>query len=218
MQSNYSNQDYLRNQQYRDSSNLDARAALHQRFNTSTVGWHEWVFDQIDLPERARLLELGCGPAKLWLTNLDRIPAEWVITLSDFSPGMVETAQRLLVELAGIEPRETESARIRNMNRGDRRRFRCQLLPQPQRLEYAAAGIAKCSGALIEAGLRAAVRRMRFDERHRQRQAIQSCRQARASQAATDDDDVERSIGGTHRLTPQPSRPRSRPDPWARLP
>jgi ubiquinone/menaquinone biosynthesis C-methylase UbiE len=39
------------------------------------------------------VLELGCGPGRLWLENLDRIPPAWVITLSDFSPGMIEEAQ-----------------------------------------------------------------------------------------------------------------------------
>jgi SAM-dependent methyltransferase len=32
----------------------------------------------------------------LWQRNLDRIPPDWTITLSDFSPGMVQEAQRNL--------------------------------------------------------------------------------------------------------------------------
>ena len=80
--------------QYRNSSNLNARVNLHRRFSTNAYGWQRWVFDQLDLPPRARILELGCGPAALWRENLARIPPGWDITLTDASPGMLEEAQR----------------------------------------------------------------------------------------------------------------------------
>ena len=67
--------------QYKDSSNLDARIRLHQRFSVNKVGWHRWVFDQFNLPPVCRILELGCGPGSLWLDNLKRIPAGWEILL-----------------------------------------------------------------------------------------------------------------------------------------
>ncbi|MCU0519452.1 MAG: class I SAM-dependent methyltransferase [Anaerolineae bacterium] len=51
------------------------------------------------LPEHARILELGCGPGDLWAINRPRIPAGWELTLTDASPGMVEAAQRKLVDL-----------------------------------------------------------------------------------------------------------------------
>ncbi len=75
-------------EQYQDASNLDARIALHTRFSRNHVAWFPWVLDRLTLPEGARVLELGCGPAKLWRENLDRIP-DWNITLTDLSPGMV---------------------------------------------------------------------------------------------------------------------------------
>lgn len=90
------NQTYLRTEQYKNSSNLNARAQLHARFHTNPYNWFLWVFDQFELPPHAHLLELGCGPGRLWTDNLARIPAGWKITLSDFSPGMVEEAQRNL--------------------------------------------------------------------------------------------------------------------------
>jgi SAM-dependent methyltransferase len=86
---------YLKNQ-YKDSSNLSARAGLHERFSTNKYGWHRWVFDQLDLPSTANMLELGCGPGWLWLQNRDRIPAGWQITLSDLSEGMVDEARQRL--------------------------------------------------------------------------------------------------------------------------
>ena len=91
-------QQYLKNDQYKDSSKLDARAAIHQRFSTNPYGWFKWVFDALrKLPENARILELGCGHGLLWKENITRIPAGWNLTLSDLSPGMLDAAWRSLV-------------------------------------------------------------------------------------------------------------------------
>ncbi len=100
--SKFTDQQYLKTEQYKDSSNLDARAAIHQRFSTNPYGWMRWVFDHFErLPANARILELGCGPGTLWQENLARLPVGWQITLSDFSPGMLNQAQQ---QLAGSTP------------------------------------------------------------------------------------------------------------------
>jgi len=91
---------YLREEQYRDDSNLRARMELHRRFSTNPEPWHRWGFDRFDFPSRARILEVGCGPGELWLQNLDRIPAGWELTLTDLSPGMIEEARAALGERA----------------------------------------------------------------------------------------------------------------------
>ena len=85
--------DYLLNEQYQDAGNLNARIRLHIEFSTNKYGWFPWVFDRYDLPEKCRILELGCGPGDLWGENMHRISPGWEITLSDFSPGMLEKAQ-----------------------------------------------------------------------------------------------------------------------------
>lgn len=91
-------QQYLKTDQYRDSSNLDARTSIHQRFSTNPYGWFQWVFDAMTkLPANARILELGCGHGLLWKENASRIPAGWNITLSDLSSGMLDAAWRNLV-------------------------------------------------------------------------------------------------------------------------
>lgn len=82
-------------EQYKDAANLDARTALHSRFGTAQVGWYRWLFGRLTLPEGARVLELGCGPANLWRENLERLP-DWHVTLTDFSAGMVAEAERRL--------------------------------------------------------------------------------------------------------------------------
>ncbi len=88
----------LREKQYCDSSNLRARAELHQRFRTNPYPWFRWVFDRITLPSRSRILELGCGPGALWSENLDRRRPGWEVFLTDFSWGMVREAR---VQLGG---------------------------------------------------------------------------------------------------------------------
>jgi ubiquinone/menaquinone biosynthesis C-methylase UbiE len=94
----FTDQQYLKTDQYKDSTNLNARIEIHRRFSTNAYGWCKWVFDALmKLPENARILELGCGPGLLWKENADRIQAGWNITLSDLSPGMLDAAWRNLV-------------------------------------------------------------------------------------------------------------------------
>ena len=96
--SKFTDQQYLKTDQYRDSSNLDARVEIHKRFSTNPYGWFNWLFDALTkLPADAKILELGSGPAYLWTNCLNRIPAGWDISISDLSSGMVDAAWRNLV-------------------------------------------------------------------------------------------------------------------------
>jgi len=95
-------QHFLKNEQYQNASKLNARIALHQRFGTAKVPWHRWVFDQLELTPKARVLELGCGPGQLWAQNLDRLPEGWTVTLSDLSAGMVAQARQSLKDVTPI--------------------------------------------------------------------------------------------------------------------
>ena len=96
--SKFTDQEYLKNDQYRDASNLDARVELHRRFSTNPDGWYPWIFNALEsLPRQARVLELGCGPGYIWKECADRIPDGWNITLSDLSAGMIDAAWRNLV-------------------------------------------------------------------------------------------------------------------------
>jgi hypothetical protein len=49
----------LRSGQYKDASRLDAHIALHREFSVNRQGWPAWLFEQLDLPARVDLLELG---------------------------------------------------------------------------------------------------------------------------------------------------------------
>ena len=83
--------------QYRDAANLHTRIRLHDRYSVNSGGWHRWLFERISLPARpCRVLELGCGDGSLWERNLERIPDDWEITLTDFSEGMLQDTREKL--------------------------------------------------------------------------------------------------------------------------
>ncbi len=94
--SNLTNSTYLQTEQYKDASNFNARLQLHQRFSLNKTDLHRWVFDQLDVSQTGKILELGCGPGQLWRQNRERLRPDWTIVLSDFSPGMLQEAQRQL--------------------------------------------------------------------------------------------------------------------------
>ncbi|MEJ2013679.1 MAG: class I SAM-dependent methyltransferase [Anaerolineales bacterium] len=83
----------LRSEQYLDSSNLNARATLHDLFSVNKRGLHRWEFDHLLRLANGRILELGSGPAYVWLKNQDRIPDHWNVVVSDISPGMLFEAR-----------------------------------------------------------------------------------------------------------------------------
>jgi SAM-dependent methyltransferase len=91
---------YLREVQYKVPSNLEARAALHQRFSRHREGLHRWIFDHLLQRAEGLILELGAGPGYLWTRNRDRIPPSWSVFLSDISQGMVSAARRELTKVA----------------------------------------------------------------------------------------------------------------------
>src|SRR5207237_3847400 len=80
----------LLEEQYRDDSNLRARIDLHARYSTNPEGWFEWLWAREAPSSGARVLEVGCGPAEMWRVVLDRLDPTVSLTLSDFSPGMIE--------------------------------------------------------------------------------------------------------------------------------
>ncbi len=93
--------EYLRREQYRTDENLRARIEVHERFSTNPVGLHRWLFEQLHLPARADLIEVGCGNGELWVRNASALPPGWHLVLVDLSEGMVEETRR---RTAGLRP------------------------------------------------------------------------------------------------------------------
>lgn len=79
--------------QYQNAFNLRARIKIHELYSTNKIGWMEWLFDKLEIPQNAHILELGCGDGSLWVKNIDKIPDSWDITLTDFSEGMLKDAK-----------------------------------------------------------------------------------------------------------------------------
>jgi SAM-dependent methyltransferase len=87
-------------EQYATNTNLRARIALHERYSRTPVSYPHWIFDGYAFGDAADVLEVGCGDGNIWRENLERIPAGWRLTLTDFSPGMVDAARAALGDRA----------------------------------------------------------------------------------------------------------------------
>lgn len=94
--------------QYADDSNLQRRINIHA-YSTAETPWMQWVFDRLEISGGMKILEISCGNALLWRENIDRIPENTEIYLTDYSQGMVESAENLLSEFK----RQTDSRGIK---------------------------------------------------------------------------------------------------------
>ena len=88
----------LLREQYKDGANLSARIRLHQRFSTNRYGMMRWMFDQMQIPDNARVLELGCGTGILWRARV-QVPRGWRVILTDMSDGMLRETRTSLARL-----------------------------------------------------------------------------------------------------------------------
>ncbi len=95
-------QDYLRESQYKDPTNLNARIALHTKYARADEPWYPWLVGRIEWPRGARVLEVGCGTGSLWANVAPLLP-DLRLTLTDLSEGMLETAARTVASIATIE-------------------------------------------------------------------------------------------------------------------
>lgn len=81
---------------YKDSSKLAVRGGFHARF--SNISWYDWVEARLNLPDGARLLDVGCGPGWFW-KSCTRLPADMQLSLLDQSAHMVAEAAGRLAHL-----------------------------------------------------------------------------------------------------------------------
>ncbi|MBB3455637.1 SAM-dependent methyltransferase [Rhizobium sp. BK313] len=78
-------------EQYGNSRKLAARARLNSQYTIAEIGWFPWVARQLPLKSGYRVLDVGCGPGWFWAAA-GELPEKLDLTLSDFSPGMVQEA------------------------------------------------------------------------------------------------------------------------------
>lgn len=80
--------------QYQDASNVSARINLHNLYSQNKQGWFPWIYEQMRIKSGMKILEIGCGDGELWKVNLERLPKNINVTLSDISAGMLRDARR----------------------------------------------------------------------------------------------------------------------------
>lgn len=77
-------------EQYSDSKNLNTRMSIHEKYSVNKLGFGSWLYQQYQLKDNMRTLELGCGTGDLWSDRIPRLKPGSSLVLSDFSQGMVE--------------------------------------------------------------------------------------------------------------------------------
>jgi len=81
-------------QQYSSDKNLSARIKLHAKHSTNKQGFVPWLFEQYRFSDGDSILELGCGNGGQWESQIDRLPDNCCLTLSDYSEGMVGAVKK----------------------------------------------------------------------------------------------------------------------------
>lgn len=82
---------YLRNVQYAQPDNLNARLRLHAKYSTSPISWFEWLHQQFSWSGVHDALDVGCGTGLFWST-LPRPLEEVRLVLADISRSMIDLA------------------------------------------------------------------------------------------------------------------------------
>lgn len=82
--------------QYQNATNISARIRLHRLYAQNKQGWFPWIYEHCHIQSGMHILEIGCGNGALWTENIDQIPKQCTIILSDISEGMLRDARRAL--------------------------------------------------------------------------------------------------------------------------
>lgn len=108
---NINNTEIMR-KQYSDSSQLDIRIALHQRYSTNQQPFGDWIMEHYHIRPGMRVLELGCGTGNMWQDAARWLPEDATLILTDFSEGMLETAKVNVPVLPNISFRQVDIQQI----------------------------------------------------------------------------------------------------------
>ena len=108
---NINNPEIIR-KQYGDTSKLDIRIALHQRYSTNQQPFGDWIMEHYHIQPGMRVLELGCGTGNMWKQADRWLPQDATLTLTDFSEGMLEAAMANVPALPNIDFRQVDIQQI----------------------------------------------------------------------------------------------------------
>ena len=90
-------------EQYQNSTNLDIRISLHDRYSVNSQGWFPWLFSLIDFQNVKSVLEIGCGNGQIWKNKQIQELSHVKVVLSDISEGMLLDAKKQLDGVTGPE-------------------------------------------------------------------------------------------------------------------
>jgi SAM-dependent methyltransferase len=107
-------QEYLRERQYKDPTNLNARIALHAKYSEADVPWYTWLATRIEWPAGGDVLEVGCGSGALWVNIASLLPT-LRLTLTDLSDGMVDAATETVAALDRMELAEARTCDVQDL-------------------------------------------------------------------------------------------------------
>ncbi|MBQ9815333.1 MAG: class I SAM-dependent methyltransferase [Lachnospiraceae bacterium] len=88
--------------QYSTSNGLNTRIAFHDMYSTNKYGYGNWILSNYEISEGAKVLEVGCGTAKMWVGHDDLIAKCELLTLTDMSEGMLSTARENIGERKNV--------------------------------------------------------------------------------------------------------------------
>lgn len=77
--------------QYASSERLEARISIHVKYSRNKQPFGEWVVSHYALKPEEQVLEVGCGTGSMWRGVT--LPEGCRVTLTDVSPGMLDTAR-----------------------------------------------------------------------------------------------------------------------------
>lgn len=80
--------------QYQTSQNLNTRISIHDKYSTNCQPFGNWIVSHYTISPGDQILELGCGTGSMWRESLHLLIGNAMLTLTDFSEGMLETAKR----------------------------------------------------------------------------------------------------------------------------
>lgn len=88
--------------QYSTSNGLNTRIAFHDMYSTNKYGYGNWILSNYEISEGAKVLEVGCGTANMWVGHDDLIAKCELLTLTDMSEGMLSTARENVGERKNV--------------------------------------------------------------------------------------------------------------------
>ncbi len=80
-------------EQYSNSTNLNTRISIHEKYSVNKLGFGNWLYQQYEFSDNMKILELGCGTGDLWTNRMDQLNPGISLILSDYSEGMVEVVR-----------------------------------------------------------------------------------------------------------------------------